>query len=130
MKEDKKKFGYKLLEKEGGIDSNTRIAMVNPGLFRKLKYLIYTVPEPKSPESDTIKKLLDLETYDRAINNPNADPKALLQGLLYKSNETTREDPDKYTLDQQNQSLPNLVGGQMKPNNNLGRQQMKLPQKQ
>jgi len=126
---DKKKFGYKLLEKEGGIDSNTRIAMVNPTLFRKLKYLITVVPEPKSPDSDTIKKLLDLETYDRAIANPNADQKAIYQDLLLKSNETTREDPEKYTLDQQNQSLPQLVGGE-KTNNKLGRQQMKLPQKE
>ncbi len=125
---EKKEMGFKLLEEEGGLDSKVRIAKVNPALFRQLKFLIKIIPELKTPESDTINKLLDLETYDRAMLNPFANQQTLYTDLLLKSNETTREDPDKYIRDAGSPTLPGLVGaGEV--TKQMGREKMPLPAK-
>lgn len=66
--EEVKKRSYELLNKEKALDMS--IAEVNPTIFRTLKYRIKVEADMLFSQSETVKKALNLEAYDRAINNP------------------------------------------------------------
>jgi hypothetical protein len=65
-------------EEEKGI----RIVKVNPNLFKKLKYKVQVDADFKMVQSEAVRKALNLEAYDRAIQNPIADQEAVLREFL------------------------------------------------
>jgi hypothetical protein len=73
---------------------------VNPELFRNFKYMCGINPDIKNPQSDEIEKAMNLETYDRAINNPLADQEMVYKDFLLSTNPKSKKDPDKYVLKQ------------------------------
>lgn len=93
-----------------GIDSDKRIFMVNPELFRELKYKIVITPDIERPASESLERALNLEEYDRAIANPFADQEALYKNLLLGSYKKTRDNVDEYTREPQAQAP--MQGGQ------------------
>lgn len=88
----------KLAEEGGGVDMKVSIAKVNPELFRNLKWMIYTSPEAMEPRSKSMEKALELEKYDRLIQNPTIDQEVVTRDLieLYAPGES-----DKYIRKQQ-----------------------------
>lgn len=84
---------FRLLEEEG---EDNQIMRVNPTLFRNLKFKVKVSPDFKAPVSETLEKSLNLEAYDRAIANPNANQEAIFRDFLLGSYEISRDDPDKY----------------------------------
>lgn len=85
---------YELLEKEGGMDSDQRIYQINPAIFRINKYKIKVSVDDLTPPSKALEKALNLEAYDRAIQNPLLDQETIVRDFLldvYKPGES-----DKY----------------------------------
>jgi len=77
-------------------DDKTQLVHVNPDLFRKRKFMTKVTPEILHPLSDDSRRSMNLEEYDRAINNPLADQEAIFRDLLLGSYETTKNEPEKY----------------------------------
>lgn len=100
------------LRQEGGLDGDIELCKVNPQLFRKLKFNIIVRPEAITPPSDRLQTALNLELYDRAIQNPNSDKLSLYQDVLLGSYEKTRDNVDKYTLKPEEQMPPEVPQGQ------------------
>ncbi len=109
--EEAKQNEFKLLEEEGGMDAKLQIYKVNPKLFRRMKFLVKVAPDMAVPESDNIKRALNLEVYDRAISHPLANQEALYRDLLLGSYSSTKDDPDKY-ITEKNPNLEQLVAGE------------------
>jgi hypothetical protein len=96
------------LKEEGGLEGDKKIYKVNPTLLKELKYKVIITPDVITPPSEYLEKVLNLELYDRAIANPLSDQKAIYQDLLLGSYEKTKQDVDKYTIDQNN--VPMMSG--------------------
>lgn len=112
---------YKNLEAQGGEDSNVELYRVNPELFRNLTYMLSVSPDVLSPKSEELERTMDLETYDRAIQNPMADQEEVYR-LLLSTNTKTRKNPDKYISQQQNpSSIQGLTPGQASPLQGIGK---------
>lgn len=97
-----------MLEDEGGLDGDKEIIKVNPKLFRDLKYQIYIVPDVLTKPSSSLEKVIKLEAYDRAIQNPLANQEAIFRDFLlenYVPGET-----DKYIRVPQQQMQPPGMG--------------------
>jgi len=103
--EEREKFVKK------GVKGDSKLYIVNPSLFRELKYKVVITPDVTSPPSDNLKKALALELYDRAIQNPLVNQEAVLRDLLFASYEQTRSDTDKYIVEQQPQPQASLQQG-------------------
>ncbi|MHA1541418.1 MAG: hypothetical protein ACTSQH_00405 [Candidatus Hodarchaeales archaeon] len=86
---------FRILQEEG-MDSKFEIAKINPKAFRNLKYKLRVTPDIVTPMSDNVKKAMNLEAYDRAIDNPLSNQESIFKDLLLKSYETTKDNPDKY----------------------------------
>lgn len=104
LKEDSNVFAESLdlLQEEGGFDPNKKIAVVNPSVFRNLKFSAHSNPEELTPKSKALEKALNLEAYDRAILNPTVDQESVTRDFLlevYKPG-----DSDKYIRKAQPQS--------------------------
>lgn len=97
-------------EKHG---DTVQIARVNPGLFRKLKFLCVVVPEALLPKSEALEKALLLEQYGYAIANQYTDKEAVTRDLLLGAYAKTKDDPDKYLMKQQPQQPGQQPGGMM-----------------
>ena len=95
-----------------GLESDQRIFMVNPSLFKELKYKIIITPDMERPVSEALERVLNIEEYDRAINNPFADQEALYRDLLLGSYSKTRNDTDKYVKEQQIEQPTGQQSGQ------------------
>ena len=76
---------WKILEQEGGPDAEQKIARVNPVVFRTLKYKIKVGVDELTPKSKTLEKALNLEAYDRAIQNPLVNQEVVTKDLLFES---------------------------------------------
>ncbi len=109
--EQKDNYEMDLYMKAG---NDTEIVEVDPVAFRKMKYKIKVTPEVITPPSDTTRKALNLEEYDRAIANPLADQEAVFRDLLLGSYDATKGDPEKY-INKNPQSLAGMVGAGQKP---------------
>lgn len=97
---------FKIMDEEGGFDSNTKIYKVNPELFRELKFKIVIAPDLLEPKNKNLEKALNLEAYDRLIQNPILDQGAVTRDFLlevYKPGES-----DKYM--KQAQPIPGAQG--------------------
>ena len=120
--EDMLNRSFDVMEEEGGLDSDVEIYKVNPQLYRNLKFMIKVVPDQVTPPSDALQKALNLELYDRAINNPIANQEAIYKDVLLGSYDKTKSDTDKYIVKEQQmmpqgQSLP--TGTENNPTFNL-----------
>ncbi len=85
---------YNLMNEEGGPESKTKIYKVNPALIRDYRYKISVNADDLTPKSKALEKALNLELYDRAIQNPTLDQEAITRDFLvgiYKPGDT-----DKY----------------------------------
>ncbi len=100
---------YDVLEEEN--EKDMEISKVNPTIFRELKYMVTVSPDVLSPRSEELERAFSLETYDRMVQNPNADPEETLK-LLLDTNPSTKKDPDKFIVKKPvEQPMP--AGGQM-----------------
>lgn len=88
-------------QEEFKLGDNAQICLVNPTLFRKMKYKVKVVPEALFPKSDALKKALNLEGYALAMNNPLTNKEAITRDLLLSSFDQTKDDPDKYLMQPQ-----------------------------
>lgn len=61
---------------------DTRILLVNPYKFARLQYLIQVNPNAVIGKSEYTKKSLNLEAYDRMIQNPTLDPVEVTREFL------------------------------------------------
>ena len=95
---EKLDMSYELLIAQGGLNADTTLWKVNPGLFRQYKYLFAIDADVLNPRSAELTRAFDLETYDRAINSPVADQEKLYKDLLMGSNPKTARDPGKYVV--------------------------------
>ncbi len=94
-KDEYMQASYDLLQQEQ--ENKMKIAKVNPGLFRELKYKVTISPDVMNPRSEELIRAFDLEAYDRMVAAPPGmfDPEETAK-LLLGSNPTTRTDVDKY----------------------------------
>ena len=91
---------YELLDREEYPDGNKkkapnenlRIIKVNPKLFRQLKYLVKIEPDFETMTSTNAKKALNIEAYDRLIQNPMAEQEAVLRDFLLGNYKKGEED--------------------------------------
>lgn len=100
------KESYKVLQQEQDSPSKHSLALVNPTLFRNLKYLARVNPQ-NAPLSEEIEASWNLTVYDRMVAAPPGmyDPQAVA-GLLLKTSPTTKRHPDKYLPQPGSQGQP------------------------
>lgn len=96
---------YKTLKEQGGSDAEVELYRVNPEKIRDLKYTIVVSPDVLNPRSEEVERLFDLETYDRAIQNPLMDQSEVTKTFLLSNNHKSARNPDKF-LTKQNQMDP------------------------
>jgi len=97
---------FDLLDKEGGLEGDKRIYVVNPEKFRELKYKIRVSADDLIPKSKALERALQLEAYDRLIQNPTIDQESVTRDFLidtFKPGES-----DKYMKKAQ----PDMMQGQ------------------
>jgi hypothetical protein len=97
---------------EEKLGNNTTICYVNPSLFRKIKYMVKVVPESLFPKSDALKKALALEAYALLMNNPLTNKDAVTRDLALQSFDETRDDPDRYIMEQQEMPIEGQSGAE------------------
>ena len=85
--------GLDLMKREGGLDPKKRIFRVNPELAQKLRYMLKVSPDTLQTRSKALDRALNLELYDRAIQNPHIDTRLATQDFLlesYKEGESSK----------------------------------------
>jgi hypothetical protein len=95
---------YELLDREEYPDGNkklaprenVRIISINPKLFRNLKYKVKIEPDFQTSASESIRKALNIEAYDRLIKNPLANQETVLKDFLLANYK--KGDEDKYIM--------------------------------
>ena len=87
---------YEIMEEQGGIKGEKEIYRVNPEIFRRRKFLVRINPDSLLQPSETVKKALNLEEYDRAVQNPLSNQEEIFKDLLLGSYDATKNDVDKY----------------------------------
>jgi len=107
---------YELLKREEYPDGNKqkepkenlRIIKINPKLFRQLKYLVKIEPDFETMTSTNAKKAMNIEAYDRLIQNPMAEQEAVLRDFLLGNYKKGEE--DKYIRKPQPMAQPGMQG--------------------
>lgn len=108
------KRSYEILDKERTLEMS--LAEVNPSLFTELQFKTKVEADLLFSQSETVKKALNLEAYDRAIANPiiQQDPTALKEVTrFFLLNNYVPGDEDKYLPQEQvsqEQALANSMG--------------------
>ena len=102
----------KLLEQEGGLNSDKRIFMVNPQKFRRLRFLVYIGADQLLPKNELFEKALKLESYDRMIQNPFVDQEAVTRDFLVEV--MAKGESNKYMKKQMEQLLPQQMRGRQR----------------
>ena len=69
-------------------------------MFRSLKFQVRIDPDFRPPTNDALNRALNLEAYDRAIQNPAANQVEIYKELLLGSYENLRDDPDRFVNEQ------------------------------
>ena len=108
-------MSYNLLNEEG-MDSETKIYNLNPPKFRDVKYTLKVDPDQLNTKSKSLEKALNLELYDRAIQNPRTDQDKVTQDFLfdaYKPGEGYKY-MKKVTPEENQQIEQARIGGQGK----------------
>lgn len=109
--EEKMDMSFKLLEAQGGINSNTTLWKINPATFRNLKYTYAIDSDVLNPRSSDLIRAFDIETYDRAIASPVADQEKIFVDLLMATNPKTARDPKSYLKKQEPVVGPEMISG-------------------
>lgn len=125
--DDKMKMSYELLMKSGGLRSSMSLTIANPELFRSFKYSFIVDSDVLNPRSSDLQRAFDMETYDRAINNPVADQEKLFTDLLMSSNPKTSRDPKAYVKANAEQAPVTPTGGVASPLAALGKAPLPQP---
>lgn len=81
---DKKAMSKDLLAREG-MDSDVRIMVVNPYEFARTRYQIMVDADAKIGRSEFTQKTLNLEGYDRMIQNPLVNQEEVTRDFLVKT---------------------------------------------
>jgi hypothetical protein len=81
--EEMRHEGYKMMEEEGGMDSNRRIKRVNPHLWSKLKFKITIAPDSVVPRSKLFEEEKKLKGYSMMMVDPYADQEAVSRDFLF-----------------------------------------------
>lgn len=102
--EDLRSMSYDLFEKEKSRGDKVRIRKVNPRLFREMKYRIVINADELTPRSQALQKALDLEGYDRMIQNPHVDQRAVTRDFLL--NALRPGSGEKYLAEGQSMGAP------------------------
>lgn len=100
-KGDAMQESFNTLNEEGGLNSDVQIYKINPKLFRERKFKFKVSPDLVTPPSDNVKKALNLEEFDRAIQLPFIDQRAITRDLLLGSYDATKANTDKYIIEEQ-----------------------------
>ena len=100
-KKDIRKRKQKLFEQEGGKDGSKRISLVNPNLFKRMKYMAIVDAEVLMPKNEALEAALKLDAYAKAIQNPliASDMEAMenvTKDLLLGALKPTKGKEDKY----------------------------------
>jgi hypothetical protein len=105
---------FNLMKKEGGLQSDQRIYLVNPKAFSKLRFKLKVSADNLVPKSDLIEKAMNFEAYDRMNGDPLFDQVAIRKDFLLDSFDKTKGHADKYMSKNQGQ-MPGQppVPGQM-----------------
>lgn len=73
---------FKIMDEEGGINAKTKIYKVNPQLFRELKFKVRVGADVLEKPNKNLEKALNLEAYDRMIQNPLIDQEKITKDFL------------------------------------------------
>lgn len=76
-------MAWDILGKEGGPEGKKKIYMVNPEIFRSTKFKTKVSADDLTPPNKALEKALNLEAYDRAIQNPVADQELVTRDFLF-----------------------------------------------
>lgn len=87
---------FDLLDEQGGMESDRSIALVNPELFRERNYYLRVSVDELQPKSEALQRALNLEAYDRMIQNPRLDQDAVTRDFLVEAYKPG--DWDKYKM--------------------------------
>ena len=96
---DELEESFEILQEEG-LESDKEIWKINPTMFRSLKFQVRIDPDFRPPTNDALNRALNLEAYDRAIQNPAANQVEIYKELLLGSYENLRDDPDRFVNEQ------------------------------
>jgi len=88
-----------LMEQEEKMNNDTEIYKINPNIFRNLKYIVRVDATFMPIKNEAVKKALNLEAYDRAIQNPLADQEAVFKDFLLEN--YVPGESDKYIKEEQ-----------------------------
>ena len=105
-KEMQEKESFGILKREQ--ETEMEIARVNPHLFRQLKYKVRVEADMLFANSETVRKAMNLEAYDRLIQNPHADTEAVTRDFLIGNYRPGEE--EKYM--KQTEQGPPIAGGE------------------
>jgi len=82
---------FNILSEEGGLSAKSKIYKINAEEFRKIKYKCRVSADEIVKPSKALDKALNLEAYDRLIQNPVVDQEAITRSFLldiYKPGES------------------------------------------
>jgi len=83
--EDAEAKSFELLKEEGGPDSKKKIYLVDPVMFKNLRMKAYCRPDAFEFKSKRLEKVLNLEAYDRMIQNPILDQNEVTREFLVET---------------------------------------------
>lgn len=89
-------YSFRALKMQKQEGDNVELYLANPELFRNLNFMITISPDVLNPMSEDLERAFNLETYDRAVQNPTVELEEITKDLLLSSAPATRRDPDKY----------------------------------
>ena len=112
--EDMMKRKQKLFEEEGGDTGKKRIFLVNPSLFRKLKFMIVVDADTLLPKNEAFENAMKLDGYAKAIVNPliqgDADAmEAVTRDLLLGSINAIKGNEDKYLPKRKSANVMDMI---------------------
>ncbi len=111
-KEGRRKKSFELYEAK--VRKGTEIVAVNPELFRRNKYMTKVKADFMPEQSEAVKKSLNLEAYDRAIQNPFLDQERITADFLiesYRPGESDKYMKKQSPMQQAAMSSVNIPGG-------------------
>ena len=88
---DEDEISMQLFEEEG-VKKNASIYLVNPVEFRKQKFSVFISEEELTKPNKRMERALNLEAYDRAINNPMLDQNEITKKFLLQAYVPGEED--------------------------------------
>ena len=112
--QSEKDISFDVQKRQGGMYSKTKLYAAHPQKFRDLKYKIHVTADVMAQKNESLEKALNLELYDRAIQNPTVDLTMVTKDFLFGS--YNDGDNDKYLkkddgASQGAQGLAGIMGG-------------------